>query len=160
MQSAKRILLGALLATVVATAITFGTNTAQGEVVPKPKEKAEPKKKLTVMERKLKYSQQVLTGLALKDFDIIDDSSKELMTCLKDATWRINDTKEYLLHSNEFLRQIESLQKAAKKKNIDAATVAYVEMTFTCVKCHEHLRETRMGAAPHATDKAIASVSK
>ena len=114
---------------------------------PQEKAKADPKK-LTVMERKLLHAQKLLEGLALKDFDKIDKSAEGLMECLKEATWRINDTDKYLLHSNEFLRNIESMQKASKKKNIDAATLAYVEMTLTCVKCHEHLRETRIGAAP------------
>ena len=112
-------------------------------IVPQEKDK-----KLTVMERKLKHAQVMLEGLALKDFDKIEKSADELMQCVKEATWRINDTDKYLMYSNDFIRHIEGLQKAAKKKNIDSATLAYVEMTLTCVKCHEHLRETRIGAAP------------
>lgn len=116
-------------------------------VEPQDKGKADPKK-LTVMERKLLHAQKLLEGLAMKDFDKIDKGTDGLMECLKEATWRINDTDKYLLYSNEFLRNIEGMQKASKKKNIDAATLSYVEMTLTCVKCHEHLRETRIGKAP------------
>ena len=119
-------------------------------VEPQDKAKADPNK-LTVMERKLLNAQKLLEGLAMKDFDKIDKSADSLMECLKEATWRINDTDKYLLYSNEFLRNIEGMQKASKKKNIDAATLAYVEMTLTCVKCHEHLRETRIGMAPDIT---------
>lgn len=111
-------------------------------------QKDDPKKKLSVMERKLKHAQQVLEGLALKDFDKVNKNAEGLMECLKEATWRINDTDKYLLYSNDFLRHIEDLQKSSKNKNIDKATIAYMEMTLTCVKCHEHLRETRIGAAP------------
>jgi len=165
MRQYRGVLAGFAIMAVTAMALVFTMNLAQAQRPtevdpPKPKDKAEPKKQLTVMERKLKYSQQVLTGLAMKDFDKIAESATELQAVLKEATWRINDTKEYLLHSNEFLRQTESLQKAAKKKNIDAATLAYVEMTFTCVKCHEHLRETRMGAAPRNSDKVLAVVDR
>lgn len=113
-----------------------------------PPQKVEPAKKLTVMERKLKNAQQVLEGLAMKDFDKLGKSADGLMECVKEATWRINDTEKYMMYSNDFIRQIENLQKSAKKKNIDSATLAYVEMTLTCVKCHEHLRETRIGMAP------------
>ena len=115
---------------------------------PKPKAAPPQAKGLTVMERKLKHAQGLLEGLALKDFVKIEKSADELMQCVKEATWRINDTDKYLLYSNEFIREIEGLQKAAKKKNVDAATLAYMEMTMTCVKCHEHLRETRIGLAP------------
>ena len=116
--------------------------------IPMLLEKDDPAKKMTVMERKLKHAQVVLAGLALKDFDKLEKAADELMLCVKEATWRINDTDKYLMYSNDFIRHIEGLQKASKKKNIDAATLAYVEMTLTCVKCHEHLRETRIGTAP------------
>src|SRR6187455_1623915 len=93
-------------------------------VVPKKAEEAQEKdktdpKKLTVMQRKLLHSQKLLEGLAMKDFDKIDKGADGLMECLKEATWRINDTDKYLLYSNEFLRNIEGMQKASKKKNID-----------------------------------------
>jgi len=128
----------------------------QTPAVVQPKDgKDDPKKKLSVMERKLKHAQQVLEGLALKDFDKVGKSADGLMECLKEATWRINDTDKYLLYSNDFLRHIEDLQKASKAKNVDKATIAYMEMTLTCVRCHEHLRETRIGAAP-VTPKFLA----
>lgn len=147
--------LSATVAVIVMVAAGFGLaqERPRGQAVPKKivvpqdKGKADPKK-LTVMERKLLHAQKLLEGLAMKDFDKIDKSTEGLMECLKEATWRINDTDKYLLYSNEFLRNIEGMQKASKKKNVDAATLAYVEMTLTCVKCHEHLRETRIGAAP------------
>lgn len=145
--------LSASVAIAVLCAAGFSLAQERPRVVPKksvdPQEKAKADpKKLTVMERKLLHAQKLLEGLAMKDFDKIDKSTEGLMECLKEATWRINDTDKYLLYSNEFLRNIEGMQKASKKKNIDAATLSYVEMTLTCVKCHEHLRETRIGAVP------------
>lgn len=146
-------------------AVGFSLAQERPRVVPKKsvdsqeKVKADPKK-LTVMERKLLHAQKLLEGLAMKDFEKIDKSTEGLMECLKEATWRINDTDKYLLYSNEFLRNIEGMQKASKKKNIDAATLSYVEMTLTCVKCHEHLRETRIGAAPGFNPNEVRLTSK
>ncbi len=37
------------------------------------------------------------------------------------------------------------MAQQAKEKNIDGAALAYVEMTLVCVKCHEHVREQKVG---------------
>ena len=37
-----------------------------------------------------------------------------------------------------------ALVENARKKNLDAAALNYVDMTLTCVKCHNHVREIRM----------------
>ena len=100
------------------------------------------------MQRKLTNAQMVLEGLALEDFAKIRTGADGLMECYKDASWRINDTDKYKQYSNDFLTRIESLQKAAKDKKIDAAALAYVDMTLTCVKCHQYLRDTKIGLAP------------
>jgi hypothetical protein len=105
-------------------------------------------KKPTVMQRKLQNAQLVLEGLAKADFEKIGKGADGLLVCVRDASWRAVKAPKYELYSNEFLRHIETLKKAAKKKNNDAAALAYVEMTLTCVKCHQHLRDERIGAAP------------
>lgn len=114
---------------------------------PKPQPKDAPKKP-TVMQRKLAHAQKVLEGLALNDFDKIRTGADGLLQCASDATWKINETDKYLLHTNEFIRRAESLKKAAKDKNTDAAALAYVDLTLTCVRCHQHLREERISAVP------------
>jgi hypothetical protein len=105
----------------------------------KPKPKQDPKKP-SVMQRKLAHSHQVLEALAKKDFKKLDTAADGLIECVKDLTWKINETERYLVYTNDFLRRAEGLKKAAKDKNIDAAALAYVDMTLTCVKCHQYLR--------------------
>ena len=122
----------------VATALGL-VLTGFGRADDKPKSKEEPKK-LTVMQRKLLHSQAVLEGLAKKDFAKIDAGADGLLECLKDVTWKINETEKYLAHTKDFLTRVEGLKKAAKDKNIDAAALSYVDMTLTCVRCHQHLR--------------------
>ncbi len=112
---------------------------------PKPAP-ATPRKNPTVMQRKLTHAQKVLEGLATEDFEKIRISAEGIRDCIKDETWRINDTEKYLTFSDNFLRQTEAMREAAKKKNIDSATLAYVGMTLSCVKCHQHLRDERGGA--------------
>jgi hypothetical protein len=89
----------------------------------------------------------VLEGIAVNDFDKIAKHGEELIFISKQAEWRVLQTPQYELHSNEFRRIADDLVRSAKAKNLDAATLAYVDLTLTCVKCHKHVREVRMARA-------------
>lgn len=132
---------------VVVTAALIGP----GKADDKPRPPAEPKKKATVMQRKLGHAQKLLEALALNEYEKIATNAEELQQCAKEASWQVVKTAKYDLYSNDFIRNLDGLQKAAKKKNTDAAALAYVEMTLTCVKCHQYVREERVGAAPDLT---------
>jgi hypothetical protein len=57
-------------------------------------------------------------------------------------------TAEYQRHTGDFARHTDSLNRAAGKRNIDAAVVAYFQLTASCVGCHRHLRgneQARLG---------------
>lgn len=106
----------------------------------------QPKKvEPTVMQRKLQHAQGVLNGLVQNDFEKISQHADGLLKAREDATWRINETERYLRYSNTFVEQLQDLKKASKNKNLDGATLAYVEMTLSCVKCHEALRVGKAG---------------
>jgi hypothetical protein len=112
------------------------------------KKPADPKKPPTVMQRKLAHAQKVLEGIALNDFASIATNADELTLCAQEASWKVIKSARYELYSNDFVRNLEGLKKAAKNKNTDAAALAYVDMTLTCVKCHQYVREEKIGAAP------------
>jgi cytochrome c556 len=109
--------------------------------------KPEPKKP-TVMQRKLAHAQKVLEGLALNDFDKIRTNADDLNQCAQEAGWKVVRMARYELYSNDFVRHLEGLKKAAKAKNLDGAALAYVEVTLACVKCHQYVREEKIGFAP------------
>ena len=120
---------------------------------------AVPPKKPTVMQRKLVFAQKVLEGLAKEDYEKIQTNADGLIECVKEVTWKLNDTEKYVLYSNDFLRRVENLKKAAKAKNIDAAALAYVDMTLTCVKCHQYLRDEGISSAPDLSPLAPKAVT-
>lgn len=113
------------------------------------KKPADPKKP-TVMQRKLAHAQKLLESLAVEDYDKIAKSTEELQFCARDASWRVLKTPKYETFSNDFIRQLDNIQQAAKKKNLDAAALGYVEMTLTCVKCHKYIRDEGIGEPPTA----------
>jgi hypothetical protein len=106
---------------------------------------ADSKKEVeTLMKRKLAESQKLLAGIALADFDTVAKHSRELLDISKKAEWKVLATPLYVLYSNQFQNNVEEMIKNARKKNIDATALSYVEVTLTCVKCHKHVREKRM----------------
>jgi hypothetical protein len=100
-----------------------------------------------LMEKKLAASQKVLAALALADFEKIAKHGDALILLSKRAEWKVIKTPLYEVYSNDFRGNARDLVKAARKKNVDGAALAYVEMTLTCVKCHKHVREKRMARA-------------
>jgi hypothetical protein len=104
----------------------------------------QPRKVSDLMLAKLKHAQTVLEGVALNDFEKIRKNADELILISKAAEWRAVRSPQYELHSNEFRRAAEALVDKAKEKNLDGASLAYVEMTLCCVKCHKYVREVRM----------------
>jgi hypothetical protein len=106
----------------------------------------------TAMQRKLAHAQKALEALALNDFDSLGRSATGLIDASRDASFQVLKTKRYELYSDDFRQAAERLQKHAKASNTDAAALAYVDLTLTCVKCHQHVREERVGSLAPAGD--------
>ena len=92
------------------------------------------------MRDKLELSQKVLEGLATEDFDLIAAKATRLSAMSKEADWRVFENPDYDQQSVLFRRQVNALTRAAKEKNLDAATLAYVRITMSCVDCHKLVR--------------------
>jgi hypothetical protein len=88
----------------------------------------------------LEHSKAIVEGLVLEDHEKIKKHSQDLSLLSLEANWRVIHTPEYLQHSEEFKRTADSLTDAGRKKNIDGAVLAYLEMTMKCVNCHKYVR--------------------
>jgi hypothetical protein len=114
----------------------------------KPAEKAADKEKpagkkiamKAFMRKKLEASQSVLEGLAVEDFDMIALGAKQLKTTSAAAEFMVVNDAMYAQEADEFRRIVGKLEKAAKEKRLDGATLAYVDMTMSCVECHKYVR--------------------
>ncbi len=97
-----------------------------------------------MMAMKLKSSQTILEGIALNDFDKIQTAATELLTVSR-ATDFLNAYKgtEYQFHTETFRRPAESIAKKAKEKNMDGVMVAYGDLTLSCLKCHQAMRDKK-----------------
>ena len=126
----------ALIAIIVFT----GESISHGQ----PEEKTDVK---AVMREKLDASQKVLVGITTENYDLITANAEKLVALSRVTNWYLRQVPEYELLLNEFRRNAEALVKAARQSNIDAASLAYVQITFSCVTCHKYIR----GAGKAAT---------
>lgn len=115
-------------------------------VLPSASEEKKKRESDPLMAAKLKESQTLLEGLTLNDLPKAQKAAEELLRISKVAQFRkALKTAPYELHANNFQRAAETVIEKAKAKNLDGATLAYVDMTITCVRCHQHTREEGLG---------------
>jgi len=96
-----------------------------------------------LMREKLKYSNKALEGLSMGDCRMIEEAGKKLGVISRTAAHQIIPTEQYRLMSKNFQEQAEDLERHAREKNLDAATMDHMRITLTCVQCHSYLREKR-----------------
>ena len=95
------------------------------------------------MRLKLGHAEKTLEGLAKEDFDLIITHSQAISLLCEDQMWMVLQTPEYRERSNDFRRSVNAITDAARKKNLEAATLAYVDSTLKCVSCHKYVRQSR-----------------
>jgi hypothetical protein len=94
------------------------------------------------MRQKVAYSQQVLVGITLEDYGLIVNNAEKLVELSNKTNWYSRQVPEYELFLNEFRRTAQELMKAGQQKNLDAASLAYGQMTLSCVNCHKFIRQS------------------
>jgi cytochrome c556 len=92
---------------------------------------------------KMKSAKAIVEGLALENFDTLQESAQNLILISNESAWNVFQSEEYLKMSTEFRGSADRLRKAAEEKNVDAATLAYFEMTMSCVRCHKYVRHRK-----------------
>lgn len=94
----------------------------------------------SVMIAKLAHAQAVLEGIALENLPQVEKNARHLELLSQRTDWLVHRTIEYNALSMDFRRIMEDMANHAKKRNIHAVTLDYMQMTMTCVKCHSHMR--------------------
>ncbi len=97
------------------------------------------------MQLKLGYSQKVLEGIVLEDYDMIAKNAQKLGLLTQDENWQVLQTPEYHRYSEDFEHIAGRLKDAAQDRNLEGAALDYVQLTLNCVNCHKHVRGERRG---------------
>lgn len=109
-----------------------------------------------LMQDKLNSSKALLEGIALADFNKISGSADKLIQISKTADWFVFKTPKYELYTNDFRRTAEVIGRKARDKNLDGVALAYFDMTMSCIRCHQYVREVREARLPLPDSIALA----
>jgi len=124
-----------ILPVVALTSLTLATYLARGD-----DDKAQTKEPSVWMKQKLVASQNILAGLTRGDYEAIEKNAQSMLAVGYLEKWVRADTPGYRRMMRDFEYANKSLTLAAREKNLDGATVAYVQLTFSCVHCHKLIR--------------------
>jgi len=105
------------------------------------------------MRRKLDYARDIVAGLSVEDYGQIKEAARDLMLLSHESDWKVVTTPAYLKASSDFRDTVARLREAGEQKNLDAATIAYFEVTLNCVRCHKQLRQKTFGVPSKPTGK-------
>ena len=94
-----------------------------------------------MMRAKLAHAQAVLEGLAVNDMDQVETNANALSTLSTLSDWQAHRTMEYNLYSEDFRFASREMARHAREKKLHAATMDYVSLTLSCVKCHDYMAQ-------------------
>ena len=92
------------------------------------------------MRQKLDASNLILEGLCTEDLTMVAEGSEVLMTMGREVQWRVSNDILYNRYSKEFVNAVEELQKEAEDNDMNGTSMAWVNVTMKCLKCHEWVR--------------------
>lgn len=92
------------------------------------------------MQKKLDYSTGILRGLSLGDFELIETNAAQMRLLNKIEGFVRSRNPDYRTSVHTFERVTDEVIRQAQKKNIDCVTLAYHQLTTSCVRCHQSLR--------------------
>jgi hypothetical protein len=93
------------------------------------------------MKQKLTFSENILDGLAKEDYELIQKNAIS-MKGLNTLEFFIRQKPEgYRTQLKTFEFSVNELVRNAEGKNLDGATLAFTQMTISCVNCHKELRK-------------------
>jgi len=95
-----------------------------------------------LMRAKLTSSQKVLEGLLAEDFTLIVQGAKEMARISEAAEWPRSRDEVYQHYSTTLRRQCGKLEELARKTNHEGAAFTYMQITTTCINCHDYVRDS------------------
>lgn len=98
------------------------------------------------MQLKLQMSQEILAGLTRGDFQAVETHAQK-MNVVNFMEKLVTADKP---HYKEYTRQLQAFETANREllrqsaaKNAEGATLAYVQLTISCVQCHKLIRDAK-----------------
>jgi hypothetical protein len=93
------------------------------------------------MKQKLAASQKILEGMTRADYDLIEKNAEGMRVLGHLEGWVRADIPGYRTQLHAFDHATGAIVRAAEDKNLDGVTLAYTQLTISCVQCHRLIRD-------------------
>ncbi len=93
------------------------------------------------MEKKLEYSKKILEALTSGRYEEIESNAEQMRLLGKIEGFVRRRSPSYTSHLQSFDLATRELTRQSREKNIEGATLAFHQLTTSCVTCHRGLRE-------------------
>ena len=116
------------------------------------------KKTKPFMRAKLVGSQSVLDGLVSENFGLIRRGAENMKQISEAVQWPRAEDPVYDHFGDEFRRQCDTLVRLAENNNLEGAHYTYLNMTTTCINCHNYVRDryrVEQNPEPHGPVRLI-----
>jgi hypothetical protein len=112
--------------------------------MPVSAQKTQDKDKASIwMKKKAEYAQRLLVDLARSDFATIVADAKEMQFLGYLEKNDRSDIPGYKRQLENFESSLEELIKSAEAKNLQGMTLAFQQLTVSCVQCHQVMRSPK-----------------
>ncbi len=92
------------------------------------------------MRMKLDASQKILEGLAMEDFELIQEGAAQLEEMSAAEKWRVTNDVFFREHSADFQKVARRLSKNAKEGKLEGSALTWLQATMQCIECHKWTR--------------------
>lgn len=123
-----------VIAAVAVFLLAYGVSLADDD-------KREEKEPSFWMKQKLTYSQNILYGLVTEDYESIHKNSMAMKGLNRIEYFVRRKPEGYRTQLKVFQFSVEELVRQSEDNNLDGATLAFTQMTISCVNCHKQLRK-------------------
>ena len=120
--------------------VIFASITVLADAPPASESESADKPTSFWMEKKLEHSHAILRALAMGDFEDVRYNASRLKLLNRVEGFVRRKNPEYRVHLNTFSRVSAEIERQAEKKNIEGATLAFNQLTVSCVDCHKSMR--------------------
>ena len=94
------------------------------------------------MEKKMEYAQDILRGLVRGDLDFVAERAEQMRVVSKVEGWIRGKKPGYRAHLQVFQFANSEISRQSRAGNLEGSTMAFQQLTASCVSCHRILRET------------------
>jgi cytochrome c556 len=98
------------------------------------------------MKQKLELSQNILAGLTKGDFEAVELNAQRMNIVNYLEKWAAADKPEYVAYKRQlsyFEMANREILRQSRAKNVEGATLAYNQLTVSCVQCHQIVRKDK-----------------